>query len=258
MIQLQRLLIGSEQFSEGQVLLTAAQQHYLRRVLRLQDGDRFIAMNGQGQWWLTVLTELPDHAKILEPIAVQTELPVTVTLLIAMPKNGLDDVVRQATELGVARIVPVISERTVLRPSSHKVDRWQRIAQEASEQSERQVVPEICIPQHWDDVLQSWNSTHARCYLCEGRGSHPHLLSRLEEQRAEGRKHQISQFPITLAIGPEGGWTNLEIEKAIAVGYQPVSLGLRILRAVTAPTMALSIVAAVFEAGAEERVQSLE
>ena len=258
MIQLQRLLIGPEQLSEGQVLLTAAQQHYLRRVLRLQAGDQFIVMNGQGQWWLSILTELPAHAKILEPIAVQTELPVTVTLLIAMPKNGLDDVVRQATELGVARIVPVISERTVLKPSSQKVDRWQRIAQEAAEQSERQVVPEVYTPQRWDEVLQDWNSTHALCYLCEGRGSYPHLFrclfNGLEEQKAEGRKYSPPPSPIVLAVGPEGGWTDLEIEKAIAAGYHPVSLGLRILRAITAPIVALSIVAAVFEAGAKDEV----
>lgn len=252
MTQLQRLLIGSEQFSAGRVSLSSAQQHYLVRVLRLQVGDRFIVMNGQGQWWLAVLTELP-YAKLLEPIAAQTELPVPVTLLIAMPKTGLDDVVRQATELGAARIVPVISERTILKPSPQKVDRWQRIAQEAAEQSERQIVPELSPPQRWDEVLQNWNSTDFTCYLCEARGSYPHLLKCLEAQRAKSN----DRSPIVLAIGPEGGWTDLEITRAIAVGYQPVSLGFRILRAVTAPVMALSIVASVLEAMPETMPETM-
>jgi len=243
MTQLQRLLISPDQFSGGQVFLSSAQQHYLGRVLRLQAGDRFIVMNGQGQWWLAVLTEL-SHAELLEPIAAQTELPVSITLLIAMPKSGLDEVVRQATELGVARIVPVISERTILKPSSQKLDRWQRIAQEAAEQSERQIVPELCSPQPWNEVLQQWNSTDFTCYLCEARGSYPHLLNCLEQQKTK----RNSQRSIALSIGPEGGWTDSEIAKAIAAGYQPVSLGLRVLRAVTAPVMALSIVASVFEA----------
>lgn len=241
MVQLQRLLIDAKQFSEGQVLLTAAQQHYLSRVLRLQGGDRFIAIDGHGQWWMAVLTEQSAQAKILEPIAAQTELPLTVTLLLAMPKSGLDEVIRQVTELGVANIVLVSSARTLLKPSNQKIDRWRRIAQEAVEQSERQFIPEIYFPQSWTAALQTWNASNSACYLCAARGNPPHLLNCLFPIT----HHPL---PITLAIGPEGGWTDLEIEQAVAAGYQTVSLGSRILRAVTAPMVALAIVASVSEA----------
>lgn len=242
MTQLQRLFIGSEQILDSQIWLTAAQQHYLGRVLRLQAGDRFVAMNGQGLWWLAALTEQSAQAQILESIAAQTELPIPVTLLIAMPKSGLDEVVRQVTELGVSEIVLVSSQRTVLKPSAAKIDRWQRIIQESAEQSERQIVPKIYPPQSWAEALQAWNAANSTCYLCEARGNHPHLLNCLGQLPITD-----DPLPMTLAIGPEGGWTDGEIELAIAAGYQPVSLGARILRAVTAPIVALAIVASAVE-----------
>ena len=135
MAQLQRLVIASEQRQEGQILLTLPQQHYLNRVLRLGEGDRFIAMDGQGSWWLSELEASLTQAKIIESLCVQTELLGAVTLMAAMPKgSGFDEVVYQATELGVACIIPLRSDRTLLNPSPQKLERWRRIAQEAGEQ----------------------------------------------------------------------------------------------------------------------------
>ena len=238
MAQLQRLVIGASQIDRQQIVLTAEQQHYLSRVLRLRSGDQFIAMNGQGQGWLASLES--DQAHILEPIHAHSELPISVTLVLALPKgNGFDEVVRQATELGVICIAPVISDRTLLNPSANKLERWRRIAQEAAEQCERQIVPEILDPVSWSERLQIEPSDFDTCRLiCRARGDSPHLLDYLNQSVCPA---------ITLAIGPEGGWTDAEIEAAIAAGYQPISLGRRVLRAVTAPIVALSLVAGVFE-----------
>ena len=238
MAQLQRLVIVASQIDRQQIVLTAEQQHYLSRVLRLRSGDRFIAMNGQGQGWLASLES--DQAHILEPIHAHSELPISVTLVLALPKgNGFDEVVRQATELGVICIAPVISDRTLLNPSANKLERWRRIAQEAAEQCERQIVPEILDPVSWSERLQIESSPSNTCRLiCLARGNSPHLLDYL---------NQSVCLSITLAIGPEGGWTDAEIAGAIAAGYQPISLGRRVLRAVTAPIVALSLVAGVFE-----------
>ncbi|PSB15950.1 16S rRNA (uracil(1498)-N(3))-methyltransferase [Phormidesmis priestleyi ULC007] len=238
MAQLQRLVITASQIDRQQIVLTAEQQHYLSRVLRLRSGDQFIAMNGQGQGWLAALES--DRAQILEPIHAHSELSISVTLVLALPKgNGFDDVVRQATELGVTCIAPVISDRTLLNPSANKLERWRRIAQEAAEQCERQIVPEILDPVSWNDCLQIESSDSDICRLiCLARGNSPHLLNYLNKSVCPS---------ITLAIGTEGGWTDAEIEGAIAAGYQPISLGRRILRAVTAPIVALSLVAGVLE-----------
>ncbi|MBD2294070.1 16S rRNA (uracil(1498)-N(3))-methyltransferase [Anabaena sphaerica FACHB-251] len=234
MSQLQRITINPSQLQQTQLLLTPQQQHYLLRVLRLQDGDKFIAMDGMGKWWLTQLTG--ETGEILELLEVQTELPVSITLMMALPKgNSLDDVVRCCTELGVTCILPVLSDRTLLNPSPQKLERWRRIASEAAEQSERAFVPTILEPVAFSTAVTEYAANHR--YICEARGDYPHLKKVLNNCSGE----------IIIAIGPEGGWTEKEIEMSIKAKFQPVSLGCRILRAVTAPIVALSLIAAACE-----------
>ncbi|MDX2229606.1 MAG: 16S rRNA (uracil(1498)-N(3))-methyltransferase [Leptolyngbyaceae cyanobacterium bins.349] len=237
---LQRLVVDPAKIHPPTIQLTPEQQHYLTRVLRLQIGDRFIAMNGQGESWLTILDDGPT-ATLVHPINTQTELPIAVTLVMALPKgNGFDEVVRQATELGVSQIQPVISDRTLLNPSPQKLERWRRIAQEAAEQSERQIVPALLDPITFVDHLHQIQSSQPhRSYLCTPRRAAPALLPLLTQT--------WQAQPLTIAIGPEGGWTDPELDQAIAAGYALVSLGDRILRAVTAPIVALALIAASCE-----------
>ncbi|BAY11163.1 16S rRNA (uracil(1498)-N(3))-methyltransferase [Calothrix sp. NIES-2098] len=234
MAQLQRIAIAPSQLQQGQISLTKEQQHYLARVLRLREGDRFIAMDGRGKWWLTQLAG--EQGQVLEDLVVETELPVSITLMVALPKgSGFDEVVRCCTELGVTTIAPVLSDRTLLQPSPQKLERWRRIAAEAAEQSERAFVPTILEPVAFSHSL-SFENSHK--YICEARGNFPHLKNCLQYQE---------QKELVIATGPEGGWTQQEIDSAIAAGFQAVSLGRRILRAVTAPIVALSLVTAALE-----------
>ena len=270
---LQRLVIAPHQLYGRQISLTTEQEHYLCRVLRLRAGDRFMAMDGQGKTWLAQLikSEAAEfQAETLEEVICQTELPIAVTLVAALPKgNGFDEVVRQSTELGVSWIVPVISDRTLLNPSPKKWERWQRIAHEAAEQSERQCVPVIMEPTtfalHLQQVApgrQPEAAQPTKKYLCVTRKDSPPLLDVLLPPTPNPGSliadHSISTAPILIAIGPEGGWTDTEIEQAIAVGYQPVSLGARILRSVTAPLVTLSLIAAVLERQAKVEGQRIE
>jgi len=232
--QLQRLAIAPAQLQAQLIELTQQQQHYLNNVLRLQQGDRFIAMNGLGQSWLALLAG--TKAEIIELISVATELPANITLMMALPKgNSFDEVVRCCTELGVACFIPVVSDRSLLIPSSQKLERWRRIASEAAEQSERSFVPTVLEPVSFATGLAT--ATAACRYICVARGSYPHLGNVL---------HWVSN-DILIATGPEGGWTTSEVESAVAAQFQPVSLGARILRAVTAPVVALSLLAAAWE-----------
>ncbi|MBO1057083.1 MAG: 16S rRNA (uracil(1498)-N(3))-methyltransferase [Dolichospermum sp. JUN01] len=234
MSQLQRITIYPQQLQANQLLLTPQQQHYLLRVLRLRDGDKFIVMDGMGKWWLARLQG--EQGEVLELLEVKTELPVAITLMMALPKgNGFDEIVRCCTELGVTSIAPILSDRTLLNPSPQKLERWQRIASEAAEQSERAVVPTILQPVAFNTAIKETTATHR--YICEARGDYPHLQQVINKTANE----------IIIAIGPEGGWTNQELEIAIASGFQPISLGRRILRAVTAPIVAISLIAAYFE-----------
>ena len=253
MAQLQRLAVTATQICDRTIDLTKEQQHYLNRVLRLQAGDQFIAMDGRGHWWLAVLEvrETGLFASIAEEIAVNRELPVEVTLMAALPKgNGFDEVVRQAAELGVASIVPVTSDRTLLKPSSQKVDRWKRIAAEAAEQSERQIVPTILEPVSFNLAIKDCFQKYR--FICVARGENRHLwdcLVSLEPPQSPLIRGEQNgeESSIVIATGPEGGWTDGEVERAIELGFEAVSLGSRILRAVTAPIVALSLAGAAFE-----------
>lgn len=253
MSQFQRIAIALSQVSDSLIDLTAFQQHYLSRVLRLREGDHFLVLDGLGHCWLTRLIPSPTGkglgGEMLEEFSLTTELPVDVTLIAALPKgNAFDDVVRQVTELGVNCIIPVISDRTLLKPSPQKLQRWRRIALEASEQSERVIIPTIADPLSWRDCLET--VTQGQRFICEARGEFPHLLTVLEPPQPpliRGEKDFPLLPAISIAIGPEGGWTEGEVKDAIESGFQAVSLGSRIFRAVTAPLVALSLIAAKYE-----------
>jgi 16S rRNA (uracil1498-N3)-methyltransferase len=244
MTQLQRIAISPSQLQTGQIMLTPQQMHYLCRVLRLQKGDRFIAMDGRGKWWLAQLEG--EAAQVLESLVVETELPIAVTMMVALPKGqAFDDVVRYCTELGVTCMVPVMSDRTLLNPSPQKLERWRRIAQEAAEQSERAIVPTILEPVAFNQAITAVTATHR--YICEARGNLPHLQAVIQTLSLKTEFVDAMTSEIIIATGPEGGWTEKELETAITGGFQPVSMGRRIFRAVTAPMVALSLVAGELE-----------
>ncbi len=220
--------------------LSSSQQHYLYRVLRLGAGQQFVALDGQGQQWMATLTADSDLATLVAAPS-STELnQAPIALAIALPKgNGFDDVVRQTTELGVSTLQPVISDRTLHQPNPKKLERWQRIAAEATEQSERLLLPEILPPLPWRDYLGQTGD--GQKWICVARGDAPHLLAVAQASDPA--------IPAMVAIGPEGGWTEAEVEGAITAGFQPVSLGPYILRAVTAPLAALTLVTAARSTG---------
>jgi 16S rRNA (uracil1498-N3)-methyltransferase len=228
---MQRIIIHPDQMQGHHLTLLADQQHYLYRVLRLAAGDRFIALDGQGQRWVATLAESAGLAH-LDPLeAVSMGLP-NVTLAIAIPKgSGFDDIVRQTTELGVACLQPLVTQRTIHQPNPKKLERWQRIAAEATEQCERPNLPQIQPIVTWADYLGQ--DLPPQRWIGLARGDAPPLLT--VAQAADPTLDAV------IATGPEGGWTEAEIAVALAAGFQPVSLGPTILRAVTAPLVALTL-----------------
>ncbi|HEY9705578.1 MAG TPA: 16S rRNA (uracil(1498)-N(3))-methyltransferase [Allocoleopsis sp.] len=244
MKELQRIAIASEQIENNHINLTSEQNHYLTRVLRLKKGGKFIAIAPESQWLLVTLKDDLNQGEIEEILTINKELPRDIILIVALPKNGFDDIVRQTTEIGVNTIIPVISERTLLKPSKEKILRWQKIAQEASEQSERQMIPQILEPMSFKESLKLFPDINQ--YICVTRGNYPHLLTCMQQKYDNMNKEQIP-LPIIIAIGTEGGWSDQEVNLAIEHGFQPVSLGKRILRTVTAPLVALSIIVSQIE-----------
>lgn len=257
---MQRLAIDPEQLNaDGAIALTPAQGRYLYRVLRLKGGDRFVALltvprADQGQWIAELENADRAIAHLISPAtAPRSPLP-PIVLLAAPPKgNAFDDVVRQAVELGAGWIVPVLSDRGLVQPSDNKLDRWRRIALEATEQCERPDLPVIAPPVPSDRVAdalaqlpfgdRSWHR-----WLCVARGGPDHLLT--VALAAAHPEPPVENAPaIAIAIGPEGGWSDREktLFQTSEFGFAPVHLGDRILRAATAPLVALSLVAAAWE-----------
>ena len=233
-----RLVIRSAQIESERINLDSQQLHYLLRVLRLGNGDRFIALDGAGQSWIAEIVD--RSALILESIEINTELPVSLSLITALPKgSGYEQILRCCTELGVSNFIPVISDRTIVKPKANKVERWRKIVTEAAEQSERQIVPNVFEPVKFSQAIEQLQPQNKYVkYICVARGDLPTLWNSLEKQ---------TQLPIAVATGCEGGWTEEEVEQAIAQSFQPVSLGDRILRAITAPIVVSSIITAMLQ-----------
>ena len=235
--QLQRIVIDIEQKQEENIIFTSEQKHYIYNVLRLKDGDSIIVMDGKGKTWLVCLKG--EFNQIIKTLEQDNELPINITLICALPKsNSFDEIIRCCTELGVNDIMPVISKRTLLKPSNNKVQRWRKIAIEASEQSERQIVPNILDPLPFSKAITQINLDNTDAYIALARGENPHLLSYLQNKFSKN---------IVIMTGTEGGWEDEEIALAINAKFKGISLGKRVLRAVTAPIMALSLISSYSE-----------
>jgi 16S rRNA (uracil1498-N3)-methyltransferase len=174
--------------------LTTEQQHYLTRVLRLGQGDKFVAIDTYGRWWLAQLEADQNNrisAQLIDLLITDRPSNLEIILAVAMPKgNGFEAIIKPVVELGVDRIVPLYSDRTVFSASKpigqQKQQRWQRIAAEAIEQSLQTRITEISQPQSFKDFVSSTspanhaqkniNQSHGYKYLCVTHDA-PHLLS---------------------------------------------------------------------------------
>ena len=219
------------------------------QVLRLQPGSEITLFNGQGGEFAAVVTHMGrSEVQVVlgAHAAVEREAPCAVHLLLGTPANErMDWLVEKATELGVASITPLITQRSVLRLSGERAQKkqahWQAIAVAASEQCGRNRVPVVHAMQSFAQGLQAAGSAST---------GHLRLLLSL---RPEGhRLVQAVRSPTCLSFlsGPEGGLSSQEEEAAMACGFSPVTLGPRVLRAETAALAALSAIQALCEATA--------
>lgn len=208
------------------------------QVRRLQPGDRLAVFDGRGGEWSAQITAIGRRSAELhvgEPLPALPELPVAVTLAVGMPANErMDTLVEKATELGAARLQPLLTERAVLRLSGERAERrqahWQSIAAAACEQCGRATVPVVEPVRTLADWLPEAAAAAAARWLLSPRlgGTAP---AALPAQDAGG---------VVVLSGPEGGLADAEEAAAVSVGFRPVSLGPRVLRADTAPLAAMA------------------
>lgn len=234
--------IESDQIDQGIIRLRSDLEHHLLRVLRIKVGEHLSFVDERPTRYQAKAISI-HPGRMAFKIASETLRPTKdfpkIRLCVALIKRDkMDWMVQKATELGVSRISPMLTERTVVRPDlkrrAQQVDRWKKIALEASQQSCRWNVPKLDPPIPLKNLFATPASNGGR-----------YIFS--EQAPTSSRKTQITQeisdpfHEETLLIGPEGGWTPTELSEAETAGYLPLSLGEQILRTETAALAALTI-----------------
>ena len=228
------------------VELPAEVAHHAVNVLKVGAGETAILFDGRGGEWQATLSPAGKSSK---PVLYATlnefnerdnESPLHITLVQALPASDkMDWVVQKAVELGVARIQPIMTKRSVMRLSGERAERrvahWRNIAIAACEQSGRNRVPEVApiveLPRYLGQAVES----AAECRFICAPGATQSL-----------RERATPTLAMTLLIGPEGGFDESELSAATTAGFQPIRLGPRVLRTETAGVAVLAAIMALW------------
>lgn len=227
------------------MMIDGIDARHIYTVLKMKPGEKVQIVSDDG---VTALAEITGTApgqtlvKCLEVIAESHEPAVKITLAQGLVKGEkMDFIIQKAVELGVSRIVPLVMEHSVVRydgeKAAKKCQRWQKIAESAAKQSKRDIIPQIAEVAAIDKLMAECDcTTKIIAYECEDRQGLKQVL-----------QSNLKTDSILIIIGPEGGISEAELDKARSGGAVPVSLGKRILRAETAGLTALSAVLYEFD-----------
>ena len=228
----------ADEVNTDRAALTGHHAAHLARVLRARVGQEFDIATGESVRVGRVVKVAEDRVEFDLGVSVEAGSTRPVTLALAVFKfDRFEWAVEKSTELGVSKIVPVVAQRTdshLATAAGKRVDRWRRIAREAAEQSRRLAVPELSDPIKLKAYLATEHAA-SRVVLAEN------------EKEIQLRDLLEGNSEVTLAIGPEGGWADGELEQFANSGWTAASLGSTILRAETAAIAALAVVQALSE-----------
>lgn len=235
---MQRFFVPPNAIHANKVDFPEKTAHQIRNVFHMNPGDRVIVLDNSG-WEYQVALQLVSHKAVVGEVEFrnQCENPpaVEVTLFAALlKKDNFEWVLQKCTELGIGTIVPLVTQRTVMAPpSEQKLDRWHRIVVEAAEQCGRGALPRLEDPVELPTALSRLTG-YERSLLFWAGASSGDLRKSL----------RYGDHPSSFAclVGPEGGFTDDEVEQAQSAGAIPMSLGPRILRAETAAVVVTALV----------------
>ncbi|WP_026689191.1 16S rRNA (uracil(1498)-N(3))-methyltransferase [Alteribacter aurantiacus] len=242
---MQRYFLEDTQFDDNYVIIAGDDAKHIQKVMRMNEGDNVICCNQSGDCFLSAIEEMTlteVRASIQQIEERSSEMPVHVTIACGLTKaDKLEWVIQKGTEMGAFSYIPFEADRSVVKLDPKKAvkkqDRWNKIAKEAAEQSHRQRIPFVYKP-------ESFKQLTSRIEAFD------HVLVAYEEEARNDEKSRLvdtlakveEKDTILLIVGPEGGFSDREIEGFIQAGAHPCALGPRILRAETAPLYALSAI----------------
>jgi|Deesub1362A_J573_1020465.scaffolds.fasta_scaffold01208_12 16S rRNA (uracil1498-N3)-methyltransferase len=232
-----KFIVTPENVKEGYVEIKDEDAFHITKVLRMKKGDKIFVSDGRADYHV-LLCNLNSNCVVgkIENTKERMDTQVDITMLQSIPKSQkMDWIVQKATELGIKKIVPVMTERTIVKLDTQKAEkkrrRWQRIAKEAAKQSGRSTIPLIEGVLSFEEALR------------KGRDADLAIIP-WEEEQAAGLKDLIkgkTYKKIIFCIGPEGGFSRQEVERAKENSFKPVTFGPKILRTETAGIFLLSV-----------------
>ncbi|MFH1825368.1 MAG: RsmE family RNA methyltransferase [Candidatus Firestonebacteria bacterium] len=232
-----RFFVNPGEIKNNKITISGSDVGHIRNVLRLKTGDQVIVVDGTSTEYMVKLESVEKDkvvGKIVDKKKVLKEPFVSITLAQAVPKKDkMETIIRMTTELGVKEIIPMITERVIVREiSPNKILRWEKIAEESAKQSGRTDIPLIKEEMEFKDILsnlKNWDLALIPWEVFKGE----RLSDVLKDKKAK---------KIIIFIGPEGGFSYNEINLAKEYGVIPVSLGNRILRVDTAGVVTVSLI----------------
>lgn len=239
-----RFFLPPEAWSVNAPVLTGSEAHHARNVLRLAPGDKAVVFDGHGRELTGEITEVTTERVTLRKLHENRSAPLRcrITLGQAIPKGkNMDLIVQKAVEIGAAEIVPILSDRTIVRldedDAAQKQSKWQTIAIEAAKQCGQNWLPRVQRPRRMAEFFSERPAFDLQLIGSLQTDAH-HLKDILAEHRAERGE---SPTNVLMLIGPEGDFTPAELNLARSHGCRPITLGPIVLRVETAAIYCLSV-----------------
>ena len=233
--------VPKTQCNEDFITITDSEHHYLRNVLRLENGETIRIIDGEGSVYIAEASDIKTDSTVVR-ILNHTHYPKTAPVIIlfqGIPKHDkMEWVLQKTTELGVSHIVPILTERSLQIPSENRYERWQRIILTATKQCGRVWKPKLGNMINFQECINAIHSYTLRLILWE-QEKRQHIKSVLRESPKVDS--------IALIVGPEGGFTESEVDMAIDYGCIPVRIGTNVLRTETAAITGIAIAAYEYE-----------
>ena len=235
-----KFFVKPEQIDQNHIVIYDEDVKHITKVLRLNENDIIIICDECGKDYKVRIKKIQKdkiYTNIIESYDSLTEPPINVVLYQGIPKSAkMEYIIQKTTELGILRIVPVVTERTVVKlddkRQEHKIERWRKVAYEAAKQSNRGVIPQVDQSIGFNEAIQQMSCTDLGLMLYEK--ERDYKLKNVLQCHSDVKS-------ISIFIGPEGGFSEKEVEQAQLQGLNTVGLGPRILRTETAGVAVLAI-----------------